>query len=124
MTMRAFDTRGNLADRLFRCLETPHSDVLEHHTVPATKSMPLDAVAKRLGAPQQDAESAYTGWGSGFPCGLNGSRYLDLGSGHKLLASTFIGLFWGAMDKASERLNAAIFAILERKKDVGPLLSL
>ena len=37
MTRRAFDTRGNLADQLFRCLETPYSDVLEHNTVPATK---------------------------------------------------------------------------------------
>jgi len=37
MTRRAFDTRGNLADHLFRCLETPYSDVLEHNTVPATK---------------------------------------------------------------------------------------
>jgi len=38
MTRRAFDTRGNLADQLFRCLETPYSDVLEHNTVPATKT--------------------------------------------------------------------------------------
>ena len=38
MTRRAFDTRGNLADQLFRCLETPYSDVLEHNAVPATKS--------------------------------------------------------------------------------------
>jgi hypothetical protein len=38
MTKRAFDTRGNLADQLFRCRETPYSDVLEHHTFPATKS--------------------------------------------------------------------------------------
>ena len=38
MTRRAFDTRGNLADQLFRCLETPYSDVLKHNTVPATKS--------------------------------------------------------------------------------------
>jgi hypothetical protein len=37
MTRRAFDTRGNLADQLFRCLETPYSDVLKHNTVPATK---------------------------------------------------------------------------------------
>ena len=36
MTRRAFDTRGNLADQLFRCLETPYSDVLEHNTVLAT----------------------------------------------------------------------------------------
>ena len=36
MTRRAFDTRGNLADQLFRCLETPYSDVLEHSAVPAT----------------------------------------------------------------------------------------
>ncbi len=36
MTRRAFDTRGNLADQLFRCLETAYSDVLEHNTVPAT----------------------------------------------------------------------------------------
>ena len=38
MTRRAFGTRGNLANQLFRCLETPYSDVLEHNTVPATKS--------------------------------------------------------------------------------------
>lgn len=37
MTRRAFDTCGNLADRLYRCLETPYSDVLKHHTVPATR---------------------------------------------------------------------------------------
>jgi hypothetical protein len=37
MTRRAFDTRGNLADQLFRCLETPYSDVLEHNTAPATR---------------------------------------------------------------------------------------
>jgi hypothetical protein len=36
MTRRAFDTRGNLADQLFRCLETPYSDVLEHNTVSAS----------------------------------------------------------------------------------------
>ena len=38
MTRRAFDTRGNLADQLFRCLETPYSEVLKYNTVPATKS--------------------------------------------------------------------------------------
>jgi hypothetical protein len=38
MSRRTFDTRGNLADQLFRCLETPYSDFLEHNTVPATKS--------------------------------------------------------------------------------------
>ena len=32
MTRRAFDTWGNVADGLCRCLETPYSDVLEHHT--------------------------------------------------------------------------------------------
>jgi hypothetical protein len=37
MTRRAFDTRGNLDDHLFRCHETPYSDVMEHHTVPATR---------------------------------------------------------------------------------------
>ena len=43
MTRRAFDTRGNLADQLFRCLETPYSDVLEHHTgVLAAVSDPSD----------------------------------------------------------------------------------
>jgi hypothetical protein len=36
MTRRAFDTRGNLADQLFRCLETPYSDVLKHNTVSPT----------------------------------------------------------------------------------------
>ena len=41
MTRRAFDTRGNLADQLFRCLETPYSDVLEHNTVPATNVLLL-----------------------------------------------------------------------------------
>ena len=83
--------------------------------------MPLVGVS---GHHSKTPEQPYTSWGTGFPCGLNGSRYLDIGSGHKLLASTFIGLFWGAMDKASERLDAAIFAILERKKDLGPLLNL
>jgi hypothetical protein len=38
MTRPAFDTRGNLADQLFRCLEKPYSDLLEHDTVLATKS--------------------------------------------------------------------------------------
>jgi hypothetical protein len=42
MTRRAFDTRGNLADQLFRCLETPYSDVLKHNTVPATNVMLQD----------------------------------------------------------------------------------
>ena len=37
MNRRAFDTRGNLADQIFRFLETPFSDVLERHTVPVTK---------------------------------------------------------------------------------------
>jgi hypothetical protein len=37
MTRRAFDTRGNLADQLFRSLETPYSDVLKHSAVPATR---------------------------------------------------------------------------------------
>ena len=37
MTRRAFDTCANVADQLCRCLETPYSDVLEHHTVPATE---------------------------------------------------------------------------------------
>ena len=36
MTRRAFDTRENLADQLFRCLGTTYSDVMEHNTVPAT----------------------------------------------------------------------------------------
>lgn len=37
MTRRAFDTWANVADQLCRCLETGYSDVLEHHTVPATE---------------------------------------------------------------------------------------
>jgi hypothetical protein len=37
MNRRAFDIRGNLADQLIRCLETPYSDVMEHHTVPASR---------------------------------------------------------------------------------------
>src|SRR5271156_526582 len=36
MTKRAFDTRRRWPTHLFRCLATPHSDVLKHHTVPAT----------------------------------------------------------------------------------------
>ena len=35
MTKRAFDTSRNWLIHLFRCLETPHSDVLKHHTAGA-----------------------------------------------------------------------------------------
>jgi hypothetical protein len=43
MTRRAFDTRGNLADQLFRCIETPYSDVLEHNTVSPTRELPAES---------------------------------------------------------------------------------
>jgi len=46
MTRRAFDTRGNLADQLFRCLETPYSDVLEHNTVSPTMSEAVSEIRK------------------------------------------------------------------------------
>src|SRR5271156_5844785 len=37
MTKRAFDTRRRWPTHLFRCLATPHSDVLKHHTVSPTE---------------------------------------------------------------------------------------
>jgi hypothetical protein len=36
MTKRAFDTRRRWPTHLFRCLATPHSDVLKHHTAGGT----------------------------------------------------------------------------------------
>jgi hypothetical protein len=33
MTRRAFDTSRNWPTHLFRCLETPYSDVLKHHNI-------------------------------------------------------------------------------------------
>src|SRR5262249_30088932 len=42
-----------LTEHLFRCLETPHSHVLKHHTVPATKAIrPPERSGGRLRAPQ------------------------------------------------------------------------
>jgi len=41
MTRRAFDTHENLADQLFRCLETPYSDVREYNTVPLRNKVAL-----------------------------------------------------------------------------------
>jgi len=47
MTRRAFGTRGNLADQLFRCLETPYSDVLEHNTVSPTQEVAVESRFRR-----------------------------------------------------------------------------
>jgi len=47
MTRRAFDTRGNLADHLFRCLGTPYSDVLEHNTVSPTREVHVESRFRR-----------------------------------------------------------------------------
>jgi len=79
MTKRAFDTRRRWPTHLFRCLATPHSDVLKHHTVsllPGRIATPRarqinEAAAARSGIPVADVEQSSTGE---TPAGRYGER--------------------------------------------------